>query len=113
MKVKMKKGSVVSETTLSTFNNFFKRSGWELVDDTAPNIASEEIIEEPVEGNIEEPIEESIEENDEIWEEDEEVTKPLSEMNREELTAYANEHGIDISGLTKNNQIREAIKSAM
>lgn len=43
--------------------------------------------------------------------EEEEVEKPLSEMNRQELERKANSLGVDITGLTTNKQIREAIRS--
>ena len=62
---------------------------------------------------------EQVDDGDEIsdseWDEviDEEPEKPLSEMNREELTEKAESLGINISGLTKNAQIREKIKSCM
>ena len=43
--------------------------------------------------------------------EEEEFEKPLSEMTRKELEAKAKELGIDLTGLGKTAQIREAIRS--
>ena len=114
--IKIAKGNLVNTVPNSAFDNFFKSQGWEMVEgDYSPSIP---IVEEEQKEVVEE--QEQIEENsDDEWDEvidelkDEEVEKPLSEMNKEELVNKANSLGMDITGLTTNKQLREAIKSFM
>ena len=109
--VKIAKGNLVNTVPKSAFDNFFKSQGWEMVEgDYAPSIP---IVEEK---EVEEVVEEQ-EENSDEWDEvmdelkDDEVEKPLSDMNKEELISKANSLGMDITGLNTNKQLREAIKS--
>ena len=63
-----------------------------------------------------ENTEQELDEIEEDWdsiEDDEEVSKPISEMNNAELKEYATKLGIDISGLSSNKQLREAIKAVI
>lgn len=98
----MSKNGNTVEVTQSAYDNYFKNAGWELVNKPAP---------QPIKNN-KSKVEET-KEIDEWSDYEDDVTKPISEMNREELVDYANKNGIDITGLIKNNQIREAIKAAM
>ena len=83
----------------SAYDNFYKGAGWRIVSSavskTVLNVAEE------------------VDEWDGYDDSEEEITKPLSEMNRTELEEYAAKLGVDLSGLTSNKQYREAIKSAM
>lgn len=106
MKVKIFKGSKEKLVPKSSFDNFYKNSGWSLGE--AVETSKEEIKEEPIQEEVDETT-------DDEWDEaiDEEVEKPLSEMNNTELIQYAADNNIDITGLKGNKQIREAIKAAM
>ena len=113
MKVEIKKKNKKSVVTDSAFNNFYKNAGWEL---SSPSQASkkevvEDVKKEEVENTEQEPDE--IEEDWDSIEDDEEVSKPISEMNNAELKEYATKLGIDISGLSSNKQLREAIKAVI
>lgn len=83
----------------SAYNNFYKSAGWRITSSIVNEAAP-------------------LTEEDDEWAgyddgAEEEITKPLSEMNRTELEEYAARLGVDLSGLTSNKQYREAIKSAM
>lgn len=107
------KDGKVLKVTETAFKEYYKDFGW--VPKATENVAkepAEDTNEEAVEEN---PIEENpIEENDD-WNdiEEEEVEKPISNMSKDELIAYANEHGINIDGINRTSQIREAILAAM
>lgn len=114
--VRIVKGNLVNNVSKSTFDNYFKPQGWEIVggDYTppVPEKEEEEIVKvESNDGQVEEV-------NDEEWDEvldelsDDEAEKPLSEMNKEELVNKAKKMGIDVSNLTTNKQLREAIRNS-
>lgn len=117
----------------SAFENFFKDTGWkaginpasssnqnvqgELKEDEAIKSMDSEINEQ-IEYSGESENNSTDEEWDELLseeelEEDEDVEKPISEMNREELIVYADKHDISLAGLTKVSQFRAAIREAM
>lgn len=108
--VKISKNGMVKEVSVSTFENFFKNSGWEIAGNKKPATSQskkvEKVVEEPVENNNED-------EWDEVLEEDEEIEKPLSEMNKKELMEYAEKNGISLAGLSTNSQFRQAIQDYM
>lgn len=105
MKVEIKKGNKIVSTTEAAYSNFFKSNGWKLVKNLQPKLAKNETKEE-------EPVADN--EWDEVIEEEaNEIQKPLSEMNRNELIELANSLGVDVSNLNKNAQLREAIKAVM
>lgn len=109
--VKIAKGNLVNTVPKSAFDNFFKSQGWEMVEgDYTPSIP---IVEEKEVEEVAEEQEENSDEWDEVMDElkDDEVEKPLSDMNKEELISKANSLGMDITGLNTNKQLREAIKS--
>lgn len=81
----------------SAYDNFYKGAGWQF--DSATAKTSKTSLEEDEWAGYDEN--------------EEEITKPLSEMNRAELEEYAAKLGVDLSGLTSNKQYREAIKAAM
>lgn len=86
----------------AAYNNFYKGAGWRREDGVSDVVESEES-----------PDEDEWSGYDDEEENDEEIMKPLSEMNRSELEAYAAKLGVDLTGLTSNKQYREAIKAAM
>lgn len=113
--VRISKGNLVNTVPKSAFDNFFKSQGWKIVGgDYTPPVPVEDkpkkVVKEAEVSNDEEI-------NDDEWDEaldelsDDEAEKPLSEMNKEELITKATLMGIDISNLTTNKQLREAIKS--
>lgn len=121
MFVKIKKGEKVLTVPKTSFLNFFADQGWEEVKSSSHSgkekkneeVKEEELKDESVEEETEETTEEVKDEWDEAMEEDEaDIEKPISEMTKDELIAYADQNGIDISGLTKTSQIKEAIKNA-
>ena len=84
----------------SAFKNFYQNAGWELSQvDATREVAQAEDAEATDEGW------------DEVLEE-EEVTKPLSEMTREELLVKAESLGIDTTNAS-TKQLRAMIKAAM
>lgn len=91
----------------SAFDNFYKGAGWTLADEEERR--EEEVLDE------EELVDEGDASEEDEWADvvEDEVEKPLSEMNRSELEAKALSLGVDLTGLTSNKQYREAIKAAM
>lgn len=102
--VRIRKGEGENKKELrvpaAAFKNFYEGAGWQRVD-AASEFASVETEEDEWDGY----------EGDEDG--DDEFTKPLSEMTRPELEAYAAKLGVDLTGLNSNKQYREAIKAAM
>ena len=109
--VKIFKGDMIKEVSVSSYENFFKNSGWEIAGDKKP--ATSQSKKEEV--KKEEPVEEN--NNDDEWaeamEEDEDIEKPLSEMNKKELMEYAEKNGISLAGLSTVAQYRQAIQDFM
>lgn len=110
--VKISKNGMVKEVSVSTFENFFKNSGWEIAGDKKPATSQSkkeekvEVVEEPVENNN----------NDDEWDEvldDEDIEKPISEMTKKELADYAEQNGISLAGLNTVAQYRQAIQDYM
>ena len=111
--VKISKNGMVKEVSVSTFENFFKNSGWEIAGDEKP-ATSQSKKEKKVEKVVEEPVENNSEDEwDEVLEEDEEIEKPLSEMTKKELIEYAENNGISLAGLNTVAQYRQAIQDYM
>lgn len=104
--VKIVKGSKTLKVTKSAFDNYYANSGWRLETASAENAEIEKAEELNSDDN-------SADEWEGYEEEAEEIEKPLSEMNREELTAKAVEMGLDISSVNSNKQLRELIKTNM
>ena len=108
--VKISKNGMEKEVSKSAFENFFKNSGWEIAGDKKPATSQSK-------KKVEEKVEETVENNnDDEWDEvleDEEIEKPLSEMNKKELIEYAEEKGISLAGLNTVNQFRQAIQDYM
>ena len=106
--IKIVKDGHVNEVTLSAFNNYFKSQGWNLAGGDIPPASPG--VENVVEDNVEEPTDE---EWDNVLDElkDDEVEKPISEMNKQELISKANSLGLDVSPEMTNKQLRELIKS--
>lgn len=130
--VKIQKMGKTLEVSKASFENFFKNAGWNEAGEIPASSNSLEALEGSkksksinTKANKEKFNQEdsgesgdiSNDEWDEVIEEMEEadfdVQKPISEMNRDELIQFAKEHDISLVGLSKNNQIREAIKTAL
>lgn len=109
MQIEIIKDGELKKVSKSAFKNFFENAGWvESNESTQPIVSNEKQM---TEENIDEEIADE-EIADEAWDDDIDE-KPLSEMNRNELISLADRLGVDISGMSKNAQIRDAIKSAM
>ena len=106
--IKIVRGNLVNTVSKSSFDNYFKSQGWELAGGENPPVSHIEPVEEKV--DLEEP---SDEEWDDVLDElkDDEVEKPISEMNKQELIAKAKSLGIDVTPEMTNKQLRELIKS--
>lgn len=96
--IKIKKGNKVMTVTKAAYKNFFINTEWVMVDESTA-----EVVEDATE---------QTDDDSEGWD-DEEVTKPISEMTMEELETYANEHGIDISGGSTAKQVKAIIKATI
>lgn len=114
--VTIKRDNRTAKVTPSAFENFFKNNGWVIIGEAekaSPKPDKKEVEEEPV---VEEPEPVDREEAEENWDEvidelkDEEVEKPLSEMNKSELLAKAKELGIKVPAGSSSKEIRELIK---
>ena len=103
--VTIKKNGKTKTVTRSAFENFYKNSGWAVLNGSPSKNKSVK------EKNVEKVAEETSDEDwDSVIEEEETFNKPLEEMTRKELEAKAKELGIDLTGLGKTAQIREAIR---
>lgn len=118
------KGDKKLTVPTSAYNNYYKNAGWiirngkkqekELEDNNSVEKEEKEVIDDVTEETEENSNEDADGSDDEDWDsvmEDEEVEKPLSEMNRQELEDKAASLGVDITGLSTNKQIREAIRN--
>lgn len=112
--ITINKGDKTLKVMESAFEEYFANQGWSISHIVGESVAVEETA--PVEP-IAEPKMEANDSEEEDWSEfedegnDEEVEKPLSEMNRSELEEKANSLGIDISEAKSNKQIREIIRN--
>nr|DAH85015.1 MAG TPA: HeH/LEM domain [Bacteriophage sp.] len=84
----------------SAYNNFYKNAGWTKVGGKKQEAMQFESVDDS-------------EWDEALAEEEQEPTKPLSEMNRSELEQLARERGISLAGLSNTKQIREAVKAAL
>lgn len=88
--IKITNGARTTMCTKGAFENWYKPMGWEEVKPKNKPIEKEEENPEP-KGRVE---------------------VPLSELNLEELKAYAEENNIDISQAKTKKEIRNLIKSS-
>lgn len=96
---------------VSSFREHYKRNGWKIAStpkvEDVPEVASDNTAIPEDEGNMVNNEEEEMTQNDT------EITKPLGEMTIEELMEYAENNGINIEGLETKKEIRKAIKNAI
>lgn len=99
----IEKGKMKLSVTKTAYDNFYKDVGWHI---SSTMVKSS--VEQPVDKEVDEPT-------DEDWDDviDDEPTKPLSEMNIDEMRSFAKSKGISLVGLSGAKQIREAIRNAM
>lgn len=86
----------------SAFKNFYQNAGWQLSEENVTKIGK---------ANSNDEAEGTEDGWDEVLEE-EAVTKPISEMTREELLAKAESLGIETTNAS-TKQLRAMIKAAM
>ncbi len=126
--VTITKGELSKRVSFGAYRNYYKDFGWVLTEGVEPSVSpvTEEVAEDTVDEQPEitdEVVEDSVDEAeitedevaDEEWDEaiaEEDVEKPLSEMNRDELVAKAESLGIEVDG-KNNSQLRKAIKEKM
>lgn len=112
--VKNNGSSIMRKSVPGGAVNIFLKAGWEIdnnnvvyaVKDAKKDIRDVEDV-KPVESN-----DEWDEAEKELQEETNDVKyeKPISEMNEAELRKYAQEKGVNLSGLSSIKQIRQAIR---
>ena len=123
------KNNQIKKVPKKTFEDYFKNAGWVEAGKNPASSNSQEAQEEPSNKKVinnkekdkvvipEAPGDSEKDEWDEVLEdeeeEDEEIHKPIAEMNREELIKFAKDNNISLAGLTKNNQFKEAIRAAL
>ena len=103
--VAIRKGSKKLRVPNSAYENYYKGFGWKLDDGQEikkVSSKSETVAEELAQ------IDEDEEDWDSVVDEDEEVEKPLSEMNYDELKKKAASLGINPTGLNKR-QLKDKI----
>lgn len=105
--VAIKKGSKRLRVPNSAYENYYKGFGWKLDDGVEIKKPAKQ-VENPVEDLSQ--VDEDEEDWDSVVDEDEEVEKPLSEMNHNELKKKAASLGINTAGLN-SKQLREKIKN--
>ena len=105
--INIKKGSKKLRVPSSAYENYYKGFGWKL-DDGVENKKYVSQVESQVEDFAQ--TEDDEEDWDSVVEEDEDVEKPLSEMNHNELKKKAASLGINTAGLN-SKQLREKIKN--
>lgn len=128
MFINIQKGGKRLLVSKAAFENNFKGQGWSEVGKNPTSSDIQEAAEETksektinnkakVEESNQEPSEDQeVDEWDEVLEDEEdegEIEKPLSEMNKEELIQYASKNDISLEGLTSVKQYRQAIKEAL
>lgn len=101
--VRIVKGEKELTVPKNAYDNFYKNAGWTKVGGKKQNGVQPEAVE---------PADDS-EWDEALAEEEQEPTKPLSEMSRSELEQLARAKGISLAGLSNTRQIREAVKAAM
>ena len=110
--IEINKGDKTLKVTENAFEEYFAGQGWSKKYNVEKSVAVEETVTD--DSYLEPEVNDSEEEDWSEFEEeevDEEVEKPISEMNRAELERKANSLGIDISEAKTNKQIREMIRN--
>lgn len=113
------KNGKTTKVTKAAFENFYKGAGWVEKDSDVISVEIDnkrvEKVKEVRQQEIVEDLDSDEEDNsDEDWEaamQEDDVEKPLSEMNNHELKEKAESMGIDVSGLKSNKELREAIRA--
>lgn len=109
--IKIEKNGKTLVVPRTAFKEYYENQGWKESGNSHKKKVDEKKTEEP---KVEEPEVEESESDEEDWSEfEDEVEKPLSEMNKNELKEKAISLGIDIPADVTNSQLRELIKSAL
>lgn len=133
--VTIKKGSRVYTVTKGVYENSFRKQGYKIVneeikpktpldlkgeidvgaDEEDENLDSKNSPEdEDFDETEDESDDDEPEDDTEDESEDEDLSeKPLSKMNTDELKAYANQLGVDVSECTTKKEMKEAIKEVL
>lgn len=116
--VEITKGKLVVKVTKGAYNSLYKNEGWKLTSNVKPEKKAKEKPEKkkkqkPKKSEVKKEVVEEVEELDEVETptEDLEAVTPLSEMTVEEMKAFAKEHDIDLSGVSKAADIRGIIEA--
>ena len=123
--VTIEKNGKSKSVSYPVYCNYFQNAGWRVVgeDTPTPSVVENEVAENKADEAENEVTENATDVEDEVddeiadeeWDEviaEEEVEKPISEMNRDELISKAESLGIDVAN-KNNNQLRKAIKEKM
>lgn len=97
--IRIEKPGATSKTVArSAYDNYFENAGWSISGAV---------------GSVSAKQTQSDDLKDEWDDAEEEIEKPISEMNLEELQIKAAEMGLDVSGLSTPKQIRDKIRKNM
>lgn len=96
--VTIMRGSHVLKVSRNTYKTIFEKKGYRIVEE---DVKKAEIVEEPIETKMESEETRDIE------------TIPISEMNKEQLMKFAEEHNIDTSGARNVREARQIIQKSI
>ena len=105
-----RRGRHTIKVSRMSYEKIFRKKGYVVIRDEAETKAKQKDVDkkEAVKDAVEEP-EEAQEEREEPEEENVDNI-PISDMNKQQLSAYAKKHGIDTSGATSVAQARKIIQ---
>ena len=106
-----RRGRHTIKVSRMSYEKIFKKKGYVVIRDEAETKAKQKDVDEKKAAKdvtVEEP-EEAQEEQEEPEEENVDNI-PISDMNKQQLSAYAKKHGIDTSGATSVAQARKIIQ---
>lgn len=95
--VRARKGEHYIKVSKSAYDSIFKKKGYRLVGETK-KINKEEVVDDFAEEAEHEVVETEV---------------PVSEMNKEQLMKYAEEHNIDTSSAKNVREARQIIQNAI
>ena len=110
-----RRGRHTIKVSRMSYEKIFRKKGYVVIRDEAEIKAKQKDVDEKKAAKdvaVEEP-EAAQEEQEEVQEEQEEENVdniPISDMNKQQLSAYAKKHGIDTSGATSVAQARKIIQ---
>ena len=105
-----RRGRHTIKVSRMSYEKIFRKKGYVVIRDEAETKAKQKDVDEKkaAKDTVEEP--EDVREEQEEPEEENVDNIPISDMNKQQLSAYAKKHGIDTSGATSVAQARKIIQ---